>query len=180
MEKLIVIIVIVFSVVIIKELLKAKSSNKIIEFPYIKNKGLFTPAERSFLGVLTLAVSDEYKIFGKVRVADVVKVKSMSDRKMWQRAFNRISSKHFDFVLCNNNDLSIFAVIELNDKSHQAKKRQKRDSFIEGVCNASKLPLIQVPAKTGYKVSDIKERIQSVINLKTDVSNLKTDDSHVK
>ena len=40
--------------------------------PYQKAEAIFTPAERSFLGVLHQAVGNNAAIFGKVRVADVV------------------------------------------------------------------------------------------------------------
>jgi hypothetical protein len=47
-------------------------------------------------------------VFGKVRVADVVETASglrWSDRL---RAFNRISAKHFDFLVCDSNILGEF------------------------------------------------------------------------
>jgi hypothetical protein len=41
-------------------------------YPYQITGALFSPAERSFLGVLHQAVERKASIFGKVRVADVV------------------------------------------------------------------------------------------------------------
>ena len=38
--------------------------------PYDLQETLFSPAERSFLGVLDLAVGDQARVFAKVRVAD--------------------------------------------------------------------------------------------------------------
>lgn len=70
------------------------------DYPYIKREVLFTGAERSLLGVLDQAVGADHRIFGKVRVADVVSVRPMKNRSAWQRAFNRINAKHFDFILC--------------------------------------------------------------------------------
>lgn len=40
--------------------------------PYDLQEALFSPAERSFLGVLDLAVGDKARVFAKVRVADVL------------------------------------------------------------------------------------------------------------
>lgn len=129
------------------------------DFPYIKNEVLFSPAERSFLGVLEEAVGTDYRIFGKVRVADVVTVKSSRNRGAWQRAFNRISAKHFDFVLCSQGELTVVAAIELDDKSHQQRKRQERDSFLADLCKAAALPLVQVPAQRAYSVHDIRAQV---------------------
>jgi hypothetical protein len=68
-----------------------------VALPYTKNRALFSHAERSFLDVLERAIGEQYRVFGKVRVVDVVSVKPISDRSKWQTAFNRISAKHFDF-----------------------------------------------------------------------------------
>jgi hypothetical protein len=72
-----------------------------VDWPYQKSAALFTPAERSFLGVLQQAVGNNATIFGKVRVADVVEPKAGLGRSARQRTFNRISAKHFDFLLCD-------------------------------------------------------------------------------
>jgi hypothetical protein len=157
---LLVIVGVVLVLVALKLTLQGKQTD---EYPYTRNQVLFSPAERAFLGVLEQGVGEEYRVFGKVRVADVVSVKSMSNRSVWQRAFNRINAKHFDFVLCRNNDLAVVAVIELDDKSHQSKKRQGRDAFIVGLCKAIELPLIQVPAQAAYTVSDIRARILAAV-----------------
>src|SRR5690242_3951167 len=81
---------------------------------YVKQCHLFSPAERSFLSVLEEAVSDHYRVFGKVRVADVLEVKSGIDKRERRAALNRIISKHFDYVLCRKDDLSFVCAIELD------------------------------------------------------------------
>jgi hypothetical protein len=111
-------------------------------FPYQKSEALFTPAERSFLGVLHQAVGGNAAIFGKVRVADVVEPRPGLNRSDRQRAFNKISGKHFDFLLCDKEDLSVICAIELDDRSHQSKGRHQRDEFLQGVCVAAGVPLI--------------------------------------
>ena len=84
-------------------------------FLYQKSDALFTPGERSFLGVLKQAVGNNAAIFGKVRVADVVEPKSGLSRSARQKAFNKISAKHFDFLLCDKENLSVTCAIELDD-----------------------------------------------------------------
>jgi hypothetical protein len=127
--------------------------------PYTKNDVLFSPAERSFLGVLEQAIGENYSVFGKVRVADIVSVRSMRNRSAWQRAFNRISAKHFDYVLCTKDDLSIVCVIELDDQSHRQRKRQERDAFLVKLCQSISLPLIQIPAQRSYAVPDLRFKV---------------------
>jgi hypothetical protein len=158
---LVVIIVVLASVAIWLKSPRAATA----EFPYTKNAALFSPAERSFLGVLEQAVGEHYRVFGKVRVADVASVRPISDRSAWKRAFNRISAKHFDFVLCTRDDLSVAAAVELDDKSHQQRKRQARDGFLVSLCEAISLPLIQVPARRGYSVGELRAQVLSALGI---------------
>lgn len=124
--------------------------------PYVKGDALFSNAEKHFLASLEKALKNEHRIFGKVRVADIVNTKQISNRSKWQVAFNKIAMKHFDFVLCDRNSLDVLAVVELDDSSHQKKERQQRDRFIDELCSAVSLPLIRVKAKKVYDVLELR------------------------
>ena len=155
----------IFFVLIIIIIIAAKFASKknegACDLQYQKLDALFTPAERSFLSVLKIAVNDNVEVFGKVRVADVITPKKGQDRNKWQKAFNKISSKHFDFLLCNKNDLTPICAIELNDSSHNSKKRKERDNFLEAACSSAGIPLVQIKAQATYKVTEIKDSISS-------------------
>ena len=71
-------------ILFIKTSKKARSTH---QHPYNKTTSLFTPAERSFLGVLNQAIEDNAFVFGKVRVADVLKPSKDVARKQWRSAF---------------------------------------------------------------------------------------------
>jgi ssDNA-binding Zn-finger/Zn-ribbon topoisomerase 1 len=134
--------------------------------PYQKSEALFTPAERSFLGVLHQAVGNNAAIFGKVRVADVVEPKTGLTQSARQKAFNKISAKHFDFLLCDKEDLSVACAIELDDSSHNSKRRHERDEFLKGVCEAAGVPLIQVPARSAYVISEVRGLLPRYLTVK--------------
>lgn len=156
------IIIFIIAIVIISIIVLVLSKNKGIstaDYPYRRQDVLFSPAERSFLGVLDQAVGEKVKIFGKVRVADAITPNKGMSRSDWQKAFNKISGKHFDYLLCNKNDLSILCAVELNDSSHNSKKRKDRDIFLEGACKAASVPLIQITAKSTYNITDIQKTI---------------------
>jgi ssDNA-binding Zn-finger/Zn-ribbon topoisomerase 1 len=59
-------------------------------------------------------------------------------------------------LLCDKEDLSVACAIELDDGSHNSKRRQERDEFLKGVCEAAGVPLIQVPAKSAYVISEVR------------------------
>lgn len=135
------------------------NKGEVKDYPYEKESALFTPAERSFLGVLEQAVDDKIRIMGKVRLADVVKVKRVNNKSTWQKAFNRIQSKHLDFVACDFSTLAVKFVIELDDKSHNQSKRQDRDLFLDKVLEAAGIPVFHLPAKRQYSIPEIQEAL---------------------
>ncbi|NNE92544.1 MAG: DUF2726 domain-containing protein [Verrucomicrobiales bacterium] len=125
-------------------------------FPYRSAETLFSPAERSFLGVLDqILTGTEFRVFGKVRAADVLLPKKGMSRSEWQKAFNRVSAKHFDFVIYRQSDLSFVLLIELDDKSHGKSNRQKRDEFLDGAVKAAGIPLVRVPCQRSYSMEEI-------------------------
>jgi hypothetical protein len=128
-------------------------------YPYETQDSLFSPAERSFLVVLEQAVGQRYRILGKVRLADVIRVKRGMSRAAWQAAFNRIQSKHLDFVACDPSDLTVQFVVELDDKSHAKASRQNRDDFVNHALAAAGVRLLRFPVKRTYSVQDIQNQI---------------------
>lgn len=151
---------------------------------YRKRGPLFTPAERSFYGVLLQAIDsdkyqDSHKSLGQSPVADLIEPQPSRNRSQWQKAFNSISAKHFDFVLCTTDDLPPVAAIELDDKTHNQKHRQKRDELLKGICKQSGLPLIGVPAKWAYKTEVLKmmlaKEIEDSVEAEQAVAGLKAE-----
>ena len=127
--------------------------------PYDLQEALFSPAERSFLGVLDLAVGDQARVFAKVRVADVLAPEARMGKSKWQQAFNKISAKHFDYLLCHPADLSFLCAVELDDSSHRQQKRKARDAFLKLACDSAGLPLLQIPASSHYRVEELREQL---------------------
>ena len=139
------------------------SSQRSKRHPIYKSRlRLFSAAERSFLGVLDRACAERYRVFGKVRVADIItsaKGLSNSDR---QRALNRITAKHVDFVLCDPNTMEFKAVVELHDASHQQPRRAERDRFLREAFEEAGLPYVEIPAKRSYSLASIKEVVSNL------------------
>jgi hypothetical protein len=79
---------------------------------------LFSPAERSFLGVLDQAVGNQYRVFGKVRIADVLSSRKNASQRTRIVARNKTVGKHFDFVICDASTLNLVCAVELDDRSH--------------------------------------------------------------
>jgi hypothetical protein len=149
-------IAIIFAVIFLIAAVKGKDDGGKIGMPYERGKALFSAAERSFLGALDQAVGPEYRVFGKVRIADLAVVKSGLGNSARQGALNRIAAKHVDFVVCRASDLTVVCLVELNDSSHASRRAQARDDFLENICRTIKLPLLTVPAQLAYEVQALR------------------------
>jgi hypothetical protein len=146
-------------------LLKAQFKRVPAKYPYQKADSIFSPAERSFLGVLERAVGDEYRVFGKIRLADVIRPQKGSSSSDRQKSFNKIVSKHVDFALCKKDDLSLVCAIELDDASHERNDRKDRDQFLEGALNAASIPFVRFTARASYSIQDVGGEIGKATSL---------------
>jgi hypothetical protein len=69
-------------------------------------------------------------------------------------------------VLCDKSNLSVVCAIELDDKSHDGAKRQKRDQKIAEIFDAAALPLVRVKAQAAYAVREVREEIERALGRK--------------
>jgi hypothetical protein len=130
---------------------------------YIAKSDLLSAAERSFLGVLVNAIGTDYVVAPKVRVADAIAPRTGMSRSDWQRAFNRISAKHFDYLVCRASDFHIVAAVELDDKSHRQARRRERDEFLKAATQSADLPLLRFDAKSSYSQAQIRDSFAGVL-----------------
>ena len=79
-------------------------------------------------------------VFAKVRLLDIIEPnKNISN---YQTYFNKIQSKHVDFLICKPN-VTTLCVIEIDDNSHQNIKRAVRDNFVDDILNLCNIPIIR-------------------------------------
>lgn len=137
------------------------------EAAYRQNEFL-SSAERSFLGVLSQAAGEEWRVFAKVRIADVRTPAKVMSRSRWQSAFNAISAKHFDFLLCEPADCVPKLAVELDDKSHDKPSRRQRDRLVDSACASAGLPLLRVKAAWAYQIAEIRDQVREATTPKPD------------
>lgn len=70
-----------------------------------------------------------------------------------------------DFVLCDSDDLSTIAVIELDDRTHLRPARVKRDQFLEETLKEAGIPLIRFWSTSGsiYDPKVIESELTSLL-----------------
>jgi len=131
-------------------------------FTYNRIERLFTPAERSFLGVLEKVLGTQYRIFGKVRLADVIQTPKGLSSGARAGAFNRICARHVDFAVCDPGTFEIVGVIELDDSSHARQSRRSRDRFVDDALTAAGVPFVRIAAQRGYAPAEIREKVAAL------------------
>ncbi len=150
------------AVVLVLLLIAVVVARRRVDLPYVAAPALLTPAERAFFVVLRQAVGDEYQLFAKVRLGDILQVESGVSGKRRFAAFGRISSKHADFVLCNARTFAVVGVIELDDQSHQRADRQERDRFFDAAMRKSGVPVLRVAVRRSYAVKELREALRGM------------------
>jgi hypothetical protein len=128
---------------------------------YRKRDFLFTYQERKFYERLVEVIGNEYQVFAKVRMADVVWLANEPVNRKYHN--NQIQCKHFDFVLCDKAFLKPALVLELDDSSHDKFNRQESDEFKQQVCEMVGLPLVRVKVQQSYSGDEIGQLVRSKI-----------------
>jgi len=118
---------------------------------YTSRVFLFTPEERSFLGVLEQALDSRYRVFGKVRVGDLIQPSPVLDAGQRADGLKKINESHVDFVVCTANELALIGVLELGDSS--------RDAGIDLSLAEAGIPVLRFPLKTEYSLQDVRTRL---------------------
>lgn len=91
-------------------------------------KPVLTDNEREFFTRLQRALPDCH-IFPQVSANAILRVQQTASKRDYHSTRNRFAQKHVDFVVCELKTLQIIAIIELDDKTHSAKKDSARDAL---------------------------------------------------
>jgi hypothetical protein len=129
-------------------------------YPYKLTQSLLTASEKAFYGALMLAAGRRYAVFAKVRLADLCQ-----DLDRWAdtAAFNQVSSKHVDFVLCDARTYRPVLAIELDDRSHLRANRRDRDAVVDGIYRTMGLGVFRQWVRRSYDPAAIARGIEEAL-----------------
>lgn len=128
-------------------------------FPLQKKPTLFSPVERSFMQLLEKAVGDDYKILNRVKLSDVMELKSGTSDKARASTMLKLNAKYLDFVLCDPKDFSVVAVLDLVNNTSKDGHKAVPDWFVNGALDAAAIPYFRMKIKAGYTAADIQNTI---------------------
>lgn len=124
------------------------------------SKQFITPAEQSFYRVMQQCLGDDKLVFVQVSLQQLFFLKGKS-QQAWR---NKLRARSVDFLLCDSQSLKPALGIELDDASHNAAERIKRDAEVDQLFKAAGLPLLHVKAAKQYDPRELAKQIQASID----------------
>jgi len=143
----------------------SRHGGKLARLVYQKRVAIFSPDDREFFRALKQVTAEDYEIFGKIRVADIVyPKKSVVPRDARGAGLSPIAGRFFDFVLCDPNSLSVVCAIQLHDKTNPAHQAEIQDDMLKSVCDSVGLPLVRFAIKAHYDAGEIAKKIDTAMS----------------
>jgi hypothetical protein len=96
--------------------------------PRYRRSTIMTENEREFYGRL-LAACPDCQIWPQVPILALVRPDAKEGSRAFWLAFKRISNTRVDWAIVR--DLEVLAIIELDDRSHDARKDAQRDRILK-------------------------------------------------
>lgn len=121
-------------------------------------------AELAFFRAVEVATSGRFRVFPKVNLGDVFysPTRSIGD-------WNRINTKHVDFLLWDRDTRSPVLGIELDDSSHAKAQAAKRDALKDAAFAGAGLPLLRIPTRAAYSAEELRASIDAALAAGTNV-----------
>jgi hypothetical protein len=127
--------------------------------PYTLGETLFSAEERLFLAALDEAVGESHRVYGKVRLSDLVTLRRGTGRRALEQAQARIADLRLDFLVCSRESARVVCAVELIP----AKGRRGGNKALARACEALALPLVRVPAAESYPLKALTDEVQTAM-----------------
>lgn len=128
---------------------------------YRKQRSLFSDHERRFYDALLNDLDEEFRVFAKVRLVDIIWLTNEPKNK-W-RHLNRVLSSHIDFVICDVEQHIPLVGIELDDSSHNRYDRRESDKYKDSLFAHVQMPLERFSVQDMYEPGEIGRRIRDAL-----------------
>lgn len=132
------------------------------KFPISLKKRMLSVDEHNFLKCLERAIGDEYYIFTKVRLLEIINNTPQTSGLLNRRKINQtLQNVCVDYVLCDKRDMSILGIIELEkfDKLTRLKDKVYREKLLSSVARAADVRLFYFDGRQDYSGMDLRRLI---------------------
>jgi len=127
--------------------------------PFVGLRSFFSPSERDFVLVLTRCLGPQFRVFGKVRLADMVTPDQNLADDVRRRVRGRSERRRVGIVVCQASDLTVCGAIELEDLEDPRRQRYIRSGFVEDVLASADIPLLRIDAQDEYDEEELREEV---------------------
>lgn len=128
--------------------------------PYFSREYLLSRSELGFYLALKTAVGHRFMIVPKVRLADIV---NCSDADWNIGHGDLLGRRHLDFVLCNRRTSKFALCVELDERTHDNRRRQDRDMFLNRALTTVGVRIIRFRVRDHYHPEAIAEAIRLAV-----------------
>ncbi|MDY0097532.1 MAG: DUF2726 domain-containing protein [Candidatus Dojkabacteria bacterium] len=146
----------------LKSLIERKKGPKTNTYKYERKEHLITKSEKEFLVTLESITKNIFYIFPQIHLPSLINHKIPGQN--WKGALSHIDRKSVDYVICDKTNLKPLLVIELDDSSHQAEDRVKRDTEVERILNEAGVPLLRISHSDMNNRELIREQLLKVLS----------------
>lgn len=124
--------------------------------PYQKRTEFLSVEEQVTFRAIEEAISEDYRIFVRVRATDVIGVRSGLDAPLWDKAYQRIRTSSLPIVICTRHKLTVTYVI-LFERDRESPAQRERRLFLSEVLEAAKLPHVTLRAGAAFSAARLRE-----------------------
>lgn len=129
-------------------------------YPFTRQSALFSTAERNLWRELTQAAGEDNCVFGKVRLADLVRVRpdlNSTDAKIVQ---DEIGALSVDFVICRRSNFTIAVAVMLTNGKRDESRESMDSTHTEGALAAAGVPLLRLSPDKEYTVANLRTELR--------------------
>lgn len=159
---ILVLLIIIIGAILLPLVISGQKLNKTQTFPFKKKTYFFNTSEQKFFELLETGIDkNRYSVFPKVRLGDYIETTNGGNER-WG-SWNRIKSRHVDFLIWDKSISQIVLAIELDGGSHNRYAAKDGDSFKDKLFKTIGIELVRVRVGTNFE-QEIATIQQKLIN----------------
>lgn len=154
MSSLWIVLVVVVFLVVVAVLVRARLGGLREVGASYKAKQLLTENEKEFFHRLKRALPG-YEVFPQVAMGSVLAPNVDRGDRRYHQIRGTFSQKIIDFLICDGETLKVVAIVELDDRTHNAERDEKRDAMLK----SAKYRVLRWHSKKKPSEAEIRARV---------------------
>jgi hypothetical protein len=126
--------------------------------PYQKRTEFMSVEEQVTFRAVEEAISDDYRLFARVRATDVIGVRSGLAQPLWDRAYRKIRTLSLPIVICTRHKLVVTYVVLLAHDNDTPAHRERRE-FVSQVLEVANIPHVTLRAGAAFSTKQLREHL---------------------